>query len=161
MSGPHGHTFSQVGPYMMDSEFNLYKACVYMCARERELHMKRHYLQEEKLSIYLAKCFVDFFSLKTPSTGVKANGAPSRQYLLIFLSPCKVMCVYYGKQILSPLLSNKVHEVHVPILRPRTSHRTSPVPEEFPVKYKIWEGRGPFTARKENQSTPNGTRGAG
>lgn len=56
-----------------------------MCARERELHLKSHYIEEEKLSIYLAKCFVDLFSLKNPSTGVEANGAPSRQYLLSFL----------------------------------------------------------------------------
>lgn len=148
---------------MMDSEFNLYKACVYiyMCARERALHLKSHYIQEEKLSIYLAKCFVDFFSLKNTSTGVEANGALSLQYLFIFLSPCKVMHMCYGKQILCSILSYKVHKVHAPMMRQRTSHRTSPDPEEFLMKYTIWAVRGPFTARKENQPTPSGTGGAG
>lgn len=71
------------------------------------------------------------------------------------------MYMYYEKQILYSLLSNKVYKVHVSRMRPRTSHRKFPVPEEFLMKYKIWEMRGSLTARKQNQPTPNGTQGVG
>lgn len=71
------------------------------------------------------------------------------------------MHMYYEKQILYSLLSNKVYKVHVSMMRPKTSHRKFPVSEEFLMKYKIWEVRGPLTARKENQPTPNGTPGTG
>ena len=71
------------------------------------------------------------------------------------------MHMYYEKQILYSLLSNKVYKVHVSMMRPKTSHRKFPVLEEFLMKYKIWEIRRPLTARKENQPTPNGTPGIG
>lgn len=71
------------------------------------------------------------------------------------------MYMYYEKQILYSLLSNKVYKVHVSMMRPRTSHRKFPVPEEFLMKYKIWEVRGSLTARKQNRPTPNGTQGVG
>lgn len=71
------------------------------------------------------------------------------------------MHMYYEKQILYSLLSNKVYKVHVSMMRPKTSHRKFPVMEEFFMKYIIWEVSGPLTARKQNQPTPNGTRGVG
>lgn len=58
------------------------------------------------------------------------------------------MHMYYEKQILYSLLSNKVYKVHVSTMRPRTSHRKFPVPEEFLMKYKIWEVRRPVLPEK-------------
>lgn len=71
------------------------------------------------------------------------------------------MYMYYEKQILYSLLSNKVYKVHVSMRRPRTSHRKFPVPEEFLMKYKIWEVRRSLPARKQDQPLPNGTQGVG
>lgn len=116
-----------------------------------------------KVGIYLAKCFVDFFSLlKNSSTSIQAKEKPLTLVIYLFCSLLwKAMNMYYEKQILYSLLSNKVYKVHVSMMRPKTSHRKFPVLEEFLMKYKIWEVRRPLTARKENQPTPNGTPGIG
>lgn len=63
----------------------------------------------------------------------------------------KAMHMYYEKQILYSLLSNKVYKVHVSMMRPKTSHRKFPVPEEFLMKYKIWEvGGTPHCQKRES-----------
>lgn len=49
------------------------------------------------------------------------------------------MHMYYEKQILYSLLSNKVYKVRVSMMGPRTSHRKFPVLEEFLMEDKIWE----------------------